>query len=66
MSFFSRNRIDCHLSASQSLEPTLTTAFEDWCDREGLHPEAPGAWEHFERTVLTTPPPDPDANRGAA
>ena len=66
MSFFSRSGVDCHLFASESADPPLTTPFEDWCEREGVHPEAPGAWEFFERTVLETPPPAPSAGLGAA
>jgi hypothetical protein len=33
--------------------PPLTTPFEDWCERTGVHPEALGAWEAF---VLDTTP----------
>jgi hypothetical protein len=25
----------------------LTTPFEDWCERHGVHPEESGAWELY-------------------
>jgi len=34
-------------------EPPLTTPFEDWCESNGVHPEAWGAWEAFAREQLT-------------
>ena len=32
---------------SESPPELLTTPFEDWCFAHGLHPESPGAWDHF-------------------
>lgn len=29
----------------------MTSPFEDWCEAQGVHPEAFGAWESFEATV---------------
>ena len=27
----------------------VTTGFEDWCAQRGVHPEALGAWDAYER-----------------
>ena len=34
----------------------LTTGFEDWCDAQGLHPEAYGVWEAYEAALTRTLP----------
>jgi hypothetical protein len=26
----------------------VTTGFEDWCEQQGVHPEAFGAWESYQ------------------
>ena len=33
----------------------VTSHFEDWCESQGIHPEAFGAWESYEATASTTP-----------
>jgi hypothetical protein len=30
----------------------VTTGFEDWCEQRGVHPEALGAWEAYERSSV--------------
>lgn len=37
--------------AANADEPSLVSAFEQWCEDRLLHPEAPGAWETYERSV---------------
>ncbi|MCW2842129.1 MAG: hypothetical protein JWN22_45 [Nocardioides sp.] len=36
-------------TAADELELSLSTPFERWCESVGLHPEAFGAWESFQR-----------------
>jgi hypothetical protein len=51
-------------SPALDLDP-VTTPFEDWCDREGVHPEASDAWDRFERACATTPPRSSTADQVA-
>ncbi|GCD90682.1 hypothetical protein [Nocardioides sp. LS1] len=45
MSFFT---IPPTVALGDDLAVHLTTPFEDWCESQGIHPEAFGAWEGFE------------------
>lgn len=65
MSFFRRSETERLLFTLEGEGSSVTTPFEDWCERHDVDPEALGAWEHFERTVLRTPPA-PHVRRGAA
>ena len=47
MSSFGRGGTDCHLYPDEPPHPGLTTSFEYWCERHGIHPEEPEAWERF-------------------
>ena len=29
----------------------MTSPFEDWCETQGIHPDAFGAWESYEATA---------------
>ena len=66
MSNFGRGGTDCLLYPDEPPRPGLTTSFEDWCERQGVHPEDPEAWERFERASTTPPPPSPGPGRGRA
>ena len=66
MGFFSSGGTECLLDPGEPLRPGLSTSFEDWCERQGIHPEEPEAWDRFERACTLTTPPAPGAGRGAA
>ena len=34
----------------------MTSPFEDWCESQGIHPDAFGAWESYEATVAAASP----------
>ena len=45
-----------HLSWSQPDDDgaeSLATPFERWCEQQGVHPDALGAWECFEASQAT-------------
>lgn len=42
----------------------LTSHFEDWCESQGIHPEAFGAWESYEATAATPADTPLDLGRG--
>ena len=37
----------------------MTSHFEDWCESQGIHPEAFGAWESYQATAAATPAATP-------
>jgi len=65
MGFFDDGGCECLLVHPGEPNCRFSTPFEDWCERLGLHPDEPGAWERFEG-AFRTPPPAPGAGRGAA
>jgi hypothetical protein len=42
----------------------VTSSFEDWCETQGIHPEAFGAWESFEATAAAVPATDVPVDLG--
>jgi hypothetical protein len=42
----------------------LTSHFEDWCESQGIHPEAFGAWESYEATAAAPADTPLDLGRG--
>ena len=34
----------------------MTSPFEDWCESQGIHPDAFGAWESYEATAVEKSP----------
>lgn len=38
---------------------TVATPFEQWCDRQGVHPEAPLVWESYEASLRHRLPVSP-------
>lgn len=42
--------------ASDERDLHVTTGFEDWCEQQGVHPEAFGAWECYARMGLRQHP----------
>ena len=42
----------------------VTSHFEDWCESQGIHPEAFGAWESYEATAAVTPASDAPIDLG--
>ena len=49
MSIFGRGGTECPLLVGDPTPPRLSTEFEDWCEAQGIAPEAPDAWQLFER-----------------
>lgn len=35
----------------QPVEDQWATPYESWCERQGVHPEAPGAFDHYVATM---------------
>ncbi|MDN4174538.1 hypothetical protein QWY28_16375 [Nocardioides sp. SOB77] len=38
-------------TAPQPIDDQVSTPYESWCERQGVHPEAPGAFDHYVSTL---------------
>ncbi|WP_262491405.1 hypothetical protein [Nocardioides marmotae] len=43
------------MGISDLTDERLSTPYESWCERQGLHAEAPGAFDQHVSTIGATP-----------
>jgi hypothetical protein len=43
--------VNDRLMTAQAASPSLASTYELWCEEQGVHPEAPLAWETYAQMI---------------